>query len=223
MKNKAIIFDFDDTIVSTKHNHITSFIQAAKKYDLTLKKKDIKSNYGLPTIIILQNIFPNEPISKLKKNGKEKDSIYRKRVRKKGIRTFPGVRTLLQYLKKNNISTGIMSADKVRNIKLVLRENGIFEYFQTIIGADIVESHKPDPDGLLKTANKINVEPKSCVFVGDSKYDMLAAKRAKMTPIGITTGFYSKNQLKSNGAQMTFEKHMKILHAIKSGKIEIKN
>jgi len=44
MKYKAVIFDFDDTIVSTKHNHITLFIQAAKKYDLILKKKDIKKN-----------------------------------------------------------------------------------------------------------------------------------------------------------------------------------
>ena len=114
-----------------------------------------------------------------------------------------------------------MSADKVKNIKLVLKENGIFEYFQTIIGADIIKSHKPNPDGLLKTAKKINIDPKYCVFIGDSEYDMLAAKRAKMTPIGITTGFWSKNQLKSNGAQLTFEKHMQILAAIKSGKIEI--
>lgn len=44
-----------------------------------------------------------------------------------------------------------------------------------------------------------------------------------MIPVGITTGFYTKNQLKSNGAQMTFEKHMQILDAIKSCKIKIKN
>ena len=88
MKNKAIIFDFDDTIVSTKHNHIASFIQAAKKYDLILKRKDIKRNYGLPTTVILEKIFPDEPESKLKKVGREKDAIYRKIVRKKGIRTF---------------------------------------------------------------------------------------------------------------------------------------
>ncbi len=223
MTYKAVIFDFDDTIVSTKHNHITSFIQAAKKYDLTLQKKDIKKNYGLPTIIILQNVFPKEPKSKLKKIGIEKDSIYRKIVRKKGIRTFSGVKTLLKYLKKNNIKTGIMSADKVKNIKLVLRKNEISDYFQTIIGADIIESHKPEPDGLLKAAKKINADPRSCVFIGDSKYDMQAAKRAKMIPVGITTGFYTKNQLKSNGAQMTFEKHMQILDAIKSCKIKIKN
>jgi len=223
VKNKAVIFDFDDTIVSTKHNHITSFIEAAKKYDLTLKKNDIKKNYGLPTIVILQNVFPDESASKLKKIGKEKDVIYRKIVRKKGIRTFSGVRSLLQHLQKNQIKTGIMSADKVKNIKLVLKENDIFEYFQTIIGADVIDSHKPEPDGLVKTAKKISTDPKHCVFIGDSKYDMLAAKRAKMTPIGITTGFYSKNQLKSNGAQMTFEKHTDILDAIKSGKIKIKN
>lgn len=58
--NNTIIFDFDDTIVSTKCNHIYSFIQAAKNYDLKITKKDIKANYGLPTIIILQNIFAYE-------------------------------------------------------------------------------------------------------------------------------------------------------------------
>lgn len=52
-----------------------------------------------------------------------------------------------------------MSADKVKNIKLVLKENGILECFQTIIGADVIDSHKPDPDGLVKTAKKINADP----------------------------------------------------------------
>lgn len=47
-----------------------------------------------------------------------------------------------------------MSADKSKNIKLVLIENGILEYFDVIIGADDVSSHKPQPDGLQETAKK---------------------------------------------------------------------
>lgn len=82
-------------------------------------------------------------MTKLKKIGLEKDKIYRKIVRTRGIRILPGVKTLLQYLKKQGVKTGIMSADKIKNIKLVLKENNISDYFETIIGADVVSSHKP--------------------------------------------------------------------------------
>lgn len=222
MSYNTIIFDFDDTIVSTKHKHIRSFIEAAKKSGLTIKKEEVKKIYGLPTLVMLEKIFPDETKSTLKKISLEKDKAYRKIVHSEGIKLLPGIKSLLEHIRKKGVKTGIMSADKSKNIKLVLRKNGILEYFEEIIGADVVSSHKPNPDGLQKTAKKMKVKSKNCVFVGDSEYDMLAAKRAKMFAVGITTGFYSKKKLQEKGAKLVFNKHSDILNAIKSGKIKLK-
>ena len=57
--------------------------------------------------------------------------------------------------------------------------------------------------------------------MGDSNYDMLAAKRAKMYPIGISTEFYSNKRLRKNGAKFVFGKHSEILNSLKSGRIKL--
>ena len=223
MKYNAIIFDFDDTIVSTKHKHIKSFIRAAKKSELSLKKEQVRKIYGLPTIVMLEKLFPEQRKSTLKKISSEKDKEYRKIIRNEGIRLLPGIKSLLAHTEKTGAKIGIMSADKSKNIKLILNKKKILEHFDVIKGADTISSHKPQPDGLEKTAREMKVKPKSCIFVGDSEYDMLAAKRAKMLPVGITTGFCTEKKLREKGAKIAYNKHSEILDGIKSGKIKIEN
>mmetsp|Transcript_15555 Transcript_15555/g.23390 ORF Transcript_15555/g.23390 Transcript_15555/m.23390 type:complete len:363 (-) Transcript_15555:547-1635(-) len=69
------------------------------------------------------------------------------------------------------------------------RKGGIYDRFESIHGADTVPKPKPDPSGLLQCCNEIDIDPKECVYIGDSPSDAVAAKNAGFgAAIGVSWG-----------------------------------
>ena len=73
-----------------------------------------------------------------------------------------------------------------------------------VIDGSDVEHAKPAPDLLLKAAHQLDVAPAAAWYVGDSRWDMLAAVAAGMTAIGVATGATSEADLVAAGAAVTF-------------------
>ena len=73
--------------------------------------------------------------------------------------------------------------------------DGIYNRFLSIHGADTVPKPKPDPSGLLKCCSEINLDPKQCVYIGDSPSDAIAADKAGMVAIGVLWGSHPKESL----------------------------
>ncbi|MHA7646723.1 HAD family hydrolase [Nitrosopumilus sp. S4] len=216
---KIIIFNFDDTLISSNKHHIESFKKATNKHGLNIDEEKITKLFGKPVIEILKQTFPDIPKLKLEKIKEEKERIYRKIIRDKNPNMLKGAKNLLGFLKKSNFKTGVLSSDSKKNIELVLEKNRISNCFNKIMGSEDVKSHKPQPDGLLKIAKQLKSQTKECLYVGDSKYDMIAASKANMIGIGVASGHYTKGQLKSHGADMVFNDLDEMLANIKSGKI----
>jgi pyrophosphatase PpaX len=57
-----------------------------------------------------------------------------------------------------------------------------------VVGGDETERHKPDPEPLLLAAKRMKVAPETCAYVGDSPFDIRAAKAAQMQAIAVTWG-----------------------------------
>ena len=73
-----------------------------------------------------------------------------------------------------------------------------------VVDGSDVEHAKPAPDLLLKAADRLHTDPRATWYVGDSKWDMLAAVAAGMTAIGVATGATSRDNLAAAGAAATF-------------------
>ena len=74
-----------------------------------------------------------------------------------------------------------------------------------IITRDQVERAKPDPDLFLAAAERLNVDIRQSVVVGDSVWDLLAAQRARTLGIGLLSGGYGEDELERSGAYRVFE------------------
>jgi len=73
----------------------------------------------------------------------------------------------------------------------------VYDRFTAIHGADDVPKPKPNPDGLLLCCEEMGVDPKDCVYIGDSPSDAMAAEAAGMTPIGVMWGSHGEEKLKA--------------------------
>jgi pyrophosphatase PpaX len=219
MKVKAFLFDYDETTVYAHDDHVRAFVQAGKKFGVIIKRRDIMRRFGKSAINILFELLPELTDDEIFRLRDEKERIYRKIISHKKIKLVEGVVDLLKFLKEGGVKTGIVSSASVKNIVIGLRKNRIAKYFDVIVGAEDVKRHKPNPDPLLRAAKKLKVRPKDCVYIGDSIFDMISAKRAGMKRIGLTTGFYSEMRLKFEGAKYCFRNHEEVLSFLRSVRI----
>lgn len=83
--------------------------------------------------------------------------------------------------------------------------------FDVVLGATAHFPHKPDPASALEVARRMNVEPGSIVYLGDSAIDMLTAVAAGMYPVGALWGFRDRAELESAGAKALISRPVELL------------
>jgi len=212
---KAVLLDFDETIVYSNKDHVKSYVIAAKRWGLKNPDGKIEAMIGRSAINILAGLFPDLALEDLIRLRDEKEAAYRKIIARKKLRTVAGLEDLLKFLKKEKLAVGIVSSASMRNISLILKRLGLRRYFKVIVGAEAVKMHKPRPDPLLRAFRELGLGPKDCVYIGDSIYDMMAARNARTTGYGMETGFYGWRHLKRAGAKEVFRSHRDFLRFLK--------
>jgi pyrophosphatase PpaX len=99
-----------------------------------------------------------------------------------------GIDGLLVRLKDEGRRLGIVTAKRLATVDLAFKKLPLRHLFDTVVGGDETERHKPDPEPLLLAAARLNADPAQCAYVGDSPFDIRAAKAARMLAIAVTWG-----------------------------------
>lgn len=113
------------------------------------------------------------------------------------VKAYEGIFDMLKYLKENSIKIAVLSnKPHERTIDNVY---GIFgkEYFDRVAGEKSGVKRKPDKEGAILTANDLEVDPKDCLYIGDTNTDMKTGIAAGMDTVGVTWGFRVREELRS--------------------------
>jgi pyrophosphatase PpaX len=95
---------------------------------------------------------------------------------------------VLARLKERGHRLGIVTAKRRSTAELAFERVPLGHLFETIVGGDDTERHKPDPQPLLLAADRMGADPAQTAYVGDSPFDIRAAKAAGMFAVGVTWG-----------------------------------
>jgi len=107
----------------------------------------------------------------------------------KRSRLYPGIREGLDYLKAAGYPLGCVTNKAAQFTKPLLKDLGVYEYFDIVISGDTLPRKKPDPLPLLHAAGHFNVDPERCLMVGDSVSDVKAARAAGFQIVCMTYGY----------------------------------
>jgi len=99
-----------------------------------------------------------------------------------------GIEDVLVRLKDEGRRLGIVTAKRRATVELAFNVLPIEHLFETVVGGDETKNHKPDPEPLLLAARRLDVEAEDCAYVGDSPFDIRAAKAAEMFAVAVTWG-----------------------------------
>jgi HAD superfamily hydrolase (TIGR01509 family) len=114
-------------------------------------------------------------------------------------RPLPGARQLLQALERSRLPWAIATSSRAEQVSKSVESLGLARAPQVVDGGH-VEHAKPAPDLLLKGAEKLRVPAHACWYIGDSTWDMVAARAATMTAVGLASGAVSAEELEHAGA-----------------------
>ena len=182
--DKAVIFDMDGVIFDSERLICDIWIDIATENNMVNMEKLMIDCVGL-------NDKATEEKFK-EQYGEDYDYSYFKKISSKRYHDLadggklpkkPGVNELLEFLKENGYKTALASSTRVEVVTNQLREAGLIQYFDFIIGGDMVSHSKPDPEIFLKAADGIEVDITTAYIVEDSFNGIRAAYSAGAKPI----------------------------------------
>jgi pyrophosphatase PpaX len=109
-----------------------------------------------------------------------------------------GMEDVLVRLKDEGRRLGIVTAKRRQTVELAFARIPIAHLFETVLGGDETERHKPDPEPLLLALERLGSKPEEAAYVGDAPFDVQAAKAAGVFAIGVTWGgIHSRERLEA--------------------------
>jgi HAD superfamily hydrolase (TIGR01509 family) len=120
------------------------------------------------------------------------------------VRPLPGAQELLAYLSRNAVPWAIATSGRLESAGPALKILGVGDE-SPVVTRDQVQYAKPDPDLFLVAAERLGVEIGHSFVVGDSVWDLLAARRARALGIGLLSGGYGREELERAGAYRVYD------------------
>jgi len=202
----AFLFDLDGTLVDSVYQHVLAWREALEASGIELAVWRIHRRIGMSGGLLVnallretgREVTPQE-ITNIQRLHAE---AYRRMA--KQVRVLPGARELLAYLTETGVPWAIATSGRMQSARPALDILGIGQEV-TVVTRDEVSYAKPDPDLFMAGANRLGVELPSSIVVGDSVWDMLAARRARALSVGLLSGGYGQDELERAGAYRVYD------------------
>lgn len=198
----VLLFDLDGTILDTYSLIRQTFIEVFKRFLPTYKysEEDLRSFFGPSLYETFRRIgCCEEECQKLFFEYRKINEA----LQSKYLKMFPDTYSLLEELKNKGYTLAIFSNKIHKAIVSGLNEVNLTHYFDYILGVDEVNFPKPNPEGIKMVMEKFSDK---CIYIGDTKSDMLTAKDANVLAIGTTQSGSLKEDLIDGGADFVIEK-----------------
>ena len=203
----SFLFDLDGTLVDSVYEHVLAWRDALDHEGIELSvwriHRKIGMSGGLFTNMLLRETgldISDERVSRLRRLHAE---AYKKRAAR--IPPLPGARALLAYLTEAEIPWAIATSGRMETAGPVIENLGVDMAKVPVVTRDQVKYANPDPDLFLAAAERLGVNIEHACVVGDSIWDMLAARRARALGIGVLSGGYGSEELERSGAYRVYE------------------
>jgi HAD superfamily hydrolase (TIGR01549 family) len=203
----SFLFDLDGTLVDSVYQHVLSWHEALEAEGIPLSiwriHRKIGMSGGLLTNMLLRETGIEIGSERIERLRRHHTAAYKRL--SADIQPLPGARELLAYLTDAEIPWAIATSGRMETARPALEALRVDCERVPVITRDQVKFAKPDPDLFLAAAARLGSDIHTSSVVGDSVWDMLAARRAPALGIGLLSGGYGQEELERAGAYRVYD------------------
>ena len=190
---RLVIYDLDGVLIDGTKAILRAFRLTLREIGVDSDDDEIRSLIGMSFVDVLERVLPEE----------RRGEVWRLRDRyihhfQTGgelVKLLPGVEETLRGIhgmgRMQSVATNKTSSEARR----ILRNLGVYDAFDLVVGFLDVPNAKPAPDMILYTLERLGVEKRHAVFVDDTAFGLKAGVEAGVNTVGITTGIHTREQL----------------------------
>jgi len=203
----AFLFDLDGTLVDSVYNHVRAWHLALGEEGIELSVWRIHRKIGMSGGLFTHQL--------LREVGRPIDDETIRRLRARHAELFvelagqivplPGAVKLLETLTGLDLPWAIATSGRMHTASANLASLGVDPEQAVVVTRDQVNYAKPDPDLFVEAARRLGTSTQGSYVIGDSIWDMIAAARCGALGIGLLSGGYGAEELKSAGALRVYE------------------
>ncbi|HEY6808208.1 MAG TPA: HAD family hydrolase [Gemmatimonadales bacterium] len=206
MTGPAFLFDLDGTLMDSVYQHVLAWREALERAGIDLAVWRIHRKIGMSGGLFLdalvretgKGLTPEETVRAQRAHAES----FARQVSQ--VRPLPGARELLAYLTKQGVPWAIATSGLMASagpmLEMLKVPAGV-----PVVTRDQVAHAKPDPDLFLAAAARLGANIEESVVVGDSVWDLLAARRARALGVGLLSGGYGQEELERAGAYRVYQ------------------
>ncbi len=197
---KAVVFDMDGVIFDSERLVLECWEKIAEEYGLVGMKEAfipcIGTNSTMTKEIVLNYYGADFPYDEFRNKS---SLLFHEIVDRGELPVKKGVRELFDYLKKCQVPMAVASSTRLQAVTHELKQAGLYDYFQVVMGGDQLKKSKPEPDIYLMTCEKLGISPSDAYAIEDSYNGIRSSYSAGMRPVMVpdmlspTEEMYSKS------------------------------
>lgn len=209
----ALLFDLDGTLIDSVYQHVLAWREALERAGIKLSVWRIHRRIGMSGGLLM-NALARETGRNITREDAENIQKWHSEAFAKlapEVRPLPGAVELLAMLAEARVPHAIATSGLLQSAAQSLEALQLSPG-TPVITRDLVRHAKPDPDLFVAAAEKLGVSIHNSIVVGDSVWDLLAARRAQALGVGLASGGYSQDELERAGAYRTYEDPLELLN-----------
>jgi HAD superfamily hydrolase (TIGR01509 family) len=197
---RAAVFDVDGTLVDTVDLHARAWQDAFRKWGKDVEFIEVRSQIGKGGDQILPMFFAPDEVKRFGAKMSEWRGEHFKSVYLPQAKPFPKTRELFSVLRDRGVKLALASSAKEDELESYKKLANIADLIDAETNADEVERTKPHPDIFAMAMEKLGVQPKHAIAVGDSPFDAQSAGKIGLLTVGMLCGGFPEELLRAAGA-----------------------
>jgi HAD superfamily hydrolase (TIGR01509 family) len=209
----ALLFDLDGTLIDSVYQHVLAWREALERAGIKLSVWRIHRRIGMSGGLLMNALARETGRNITSEDAKNIQKWHSEAFAKLApeVRPLPGAVELLAMLAEAKVPHAIATSGLLQSAAQSLEALHLSPG-TPVITRDLVRHAKPDPDLFVAAAEKLGVSIHNSIVVGDSVWDLLAARRAQALGVGLASGGYSQDELERAGAYRTYEDPLDLLN-----------
>lgn len=195
MKPRAVILDVDGTLIDSNDAHAAAWVDAGREFGFEIDFAHVRRLIGMGGDKVLPELTGlQEDDERGTRMQERRGEIFRERYLAT-LAPFPHARELLERMRDDGMTLSVATSASKEDMGALLEQARIADLIEERTSSSDAEESKPDPDIVVAALEAAGVKPGEAVMLGDTPYDVEAARRAGVRCVAVRCGGWSDAEL----------------------------